>query len=729
MLQTTGPLTLLPSNAYTDVDGNLLRMSPPPAPPLDNIYTDESMWEPTTSFEPQNEMGSTEIPVFEGLMFEEAMTFTENQNMLEEPSVTGDLANAFDARAEFMSIGDSNIQAGGAFSDELSSAPHFSPISRSQNFSSDASGGPLPTAIHSPALHTQSSFSGPFNHATHTFLDSPALRTQTPFGGSTNQATRIQDDPFLSLSDEAVSAQLYSLDQVMQETPLDAHLKANRPIETRHTFRRPSTPASQARLTDAQWLGNHSRGFTTSATPLVGHHTNMKPPIQASQDRLPNSQWIGNRPGRLTTSTTPLSGQYPNIRPSTQASQDRLPNTQWIGSRPGRLTTSDTPLTVAYKELLRVRHSQQDLGQDWTLINHHSGPKHEDHFFPVVIDSKGPQLWFPIHRGGLEPLNWYNDLTADYYVNMGIKIGEAAHRLVAYRATFPKRLASNLSVNAPRSRRTASATQGVTNPKSAALAEQMPQRRARTNAVIAGRKEMELPTRESTAATDTPARRTPAAGFRLPTEARRVTGTPGPGNKDIRRLRGLKPRDSGTIGEPISIQNWIEKNVTSEQAATSQVLGGLGGSALPKIRNPAKKSKVAGGVPLKSTPLKRLEKRPAPSMDPDEEFVATRPVRRRKTRPAPSIASDDEVVETRPARRKTKLAKSIESDGEYPMPRATKRSRKSGVSQSVVRPQDIARAGSEAGSLADADGENESLTACVPQGLHRTLDADSGHAS
>ncbi|MCJ1415197.1 hypothetical protein MMC32_001528 [Xylographa parallela] len=691
MLQTTGPLTLLPSNAYTDVDGNLLKMSPPPAPPLDNIYTDKSMWEPTTSFEPQNEMGSTEIPVFEGLMFEEAMTFTENQNMLGEPSVTGDLANAFDARAEFMSIGDSNIQAGGAFSDELSSAPHFSPISRSQNFSSDASGGPLPTAIHSPALHTQSSFSGPFNHATHTFLDSPALRTQTPFGGSTNQATRIQDDPFLSLSDEAVSAQLYSLDQVMQETPLDAHLKASRPIETRHTFRRPSTPASQARLTDAQWLGNHSRGFTTSATPLVGHHTNMKPPIQASQDRLPNSQWMGNRPGRLTT--------------------------------------SDTPLTAAYKELLRVRHSQQDLGQDWTLINHHSGPKHEDHFFPVVIDSKGPQLWFPIHRGGLEPLNWYNDLTADYYVNMGIKIGEAAHRLVAYRATFPKRPASNLSVNAPRSRRTASATQGVTNPKSAALAEQMPQRRARTNAVIAGRKEMELPTRESTAATDTPARRTPAAGFRLPTEARRVIGTPAPGNKDIRRPRGLKPRDSGTIGEPISIQNWIEKNVTSEQAATSQVLGGLGGSALPKIRNPAKKSKAPRGVLLKPAPLKRLEKRPAPSMDSDEEVVATRPVRRRKILPAPSIASDDEVVETRPTRRKTKLAKSIESDGEYPMPRATKRSRKSGVSQSVVRPQDITRAGSEAGSLADADGENESLTVCVPQGLHRTPDGDSGHAS
>ncbi|MCJ1381884.1 hypothetical protein MMC17_004996 [Xylographa soralifera] len=635
----TGLLTVVPSNAYSDADGNLLPTSTPVDAHRSNVYTDDSIFETTVNFGQQNDFDSTEMPIFTETLFDEGSTFAGNQNMLiERPSITSCPTNAFDAGPEFVSIRDPNMQTGGVFSDGFLNAPDFLPNLPSQTFPG-----------------------GLFDETAQPSIYSPALDIQNPFFHSTNQATDIDDDPFLNLSDEAINAHLYALDQPAQESSFNAHVGGNGPIETGHRFIQPSTPASQA--------------------------------------RLQNAQWAGNRPARDTIPTTPSSGAYPHLsRPQGSQFRPRL---------------------------------------DWRLINYNNWPGHtEDYFFPSFIDSKGAQIWFPKAPGYFKPKFRYHDWSADYYMNVGVRMCEEEWCRASNLATrgtetghpaFAARPASTLPVNfASRSLRTSSAIQGATasgNPRPAVLEEPTPQTLARANMIIAGRKGMGLPTRNFIAAANAPASRT-AAGSRRPTEARKATGTPAPRNKDIRRLRGLKPRDSGTIGEPISIPDWIAKNVKTDQSANSQLTGSLGGSVLPKIHNPAKKSK-APGVHPKLTPLKRREKRPAPSVDPIDEVVGMRSTRR-KTRHAPSIDYDDEVEETRSTRRRTGLAMTIESDGDYPIP---KRHRKGGKSRAVIRPQDILRAGSEAGSLADAEGDNESLTACDTRRSHRTPDGDSGHAA
>ncbi|MCJ1381757.1 hypothetical protein MMC17_004868 [Xylographa soralifera] len=48
----------------------------------------------------------------------------------------------------------------------------------------------------------------------------------------------------------------------------------------------------------------------------------------------------------------------------------------------------------------------------------------EDYFFPKFIDSKGAQIWFPKAPGYFKPKFRYHDWSADYDMNVGVKMCE-----------------------------------------------------------------------------------------------------------------------------------------------------------------------------------------------------------------------------------------------------------------------------------------------------------------
>ncbi|MCJ1289170.1 hypothetical protein MMC34_000702 [Xylographa carneopallida] len=423
--------------------------------------------------------------------------------------------------------------------------------------------------------------------------------------------------------------------------------------------------------------------------------------------------------------------RHTSTRPSVPASQARIPNGQRAGRPDASSTTPITAALGAYPHHSSTRRRQNDVQLSWWLYNRSQVPPYgEDHFFPGFVDSLDSQVWFPKRPGHIEPWFKYKHTGANYYFNVGIKACNESNLTrggtsgTTGRPLLPERPTSNLPANlTPRPRHAT------------------PQRQiARTNPGKAGRTAMGPPTRDFVIAADAPAGRTAAAGTRRPTEACQVAGTPALGNPVIRRPRGLRPHDSGTIGAPISITNWIEENVPA----------GLEPSVHPKIVNPAKKSKAPGLLVKPSIP-KRQGRRPAPAPGPDDEVLEMQATRRktqstpstnlnekarkmlpvrRKIRPTAAINPEHGVVEKVSTRRKARRATSFESDGDHYVPKAIKRSRTSGGPLSTIRSEDIlGRVDSDLGSLADADGDNESLTARYSQGFRASPGSDGDNAA
>ncbi|MCJ1387903.1 hypothetical protein MMC18_000746 [Xylographa bjoerkii] len=402
------------------------------------------------------------------------------------------------------------------------------------------------------------------------------------------------------------------------------------------------------------------------------------------------------------------------IPPSTPASPTRLPYGRCAG------TSNLTPLSGEYPHAPRTYANPYRPLRDWELININTKPTdQEDHFFPGFRDDQGPQVWFPKGPEHYKPQMIYkDDVRANYHWNSGFKKCDeiwrhawvaAAHGIATGHPAFPARPALNMMGHLlPTTKRTTSTNQETTatgKQRSAVLEVQTPQRLSRFDPIVAERKEMGLPSRDIMVAANTLNSRTPAAGSCRPTETHRFPSTVVQGNRDIRRPRRLRPCDSATIGEPISIPKWIEEHVKTDKSAIQQLMGSLGDSEMPKIHNPAKKSKVPV-VSLKLSSPKRQE-----------------------NQRATSIQSDHDVVEVRSTRRKARRAISIDSDEEYYVPRPTKRTRKSAKSLAVVQDRETTPAGSEEGSLADADGESESLTAYDTQSARRTSGGDNGYAT
>ncbi|MCJ1282822.1 hypothetical protein MMC26_002148 [Xylographa opegraphella] len=648
MQSATGSFTLLPSNAYADPQGNIFSMHTAPGVQMLNTYTDGSMLEPTASFDQQNNLGGAGMPEFLPTLPNEGLPLAENQNMLtEERPANEDPGNLFNAGAETLNY---DFQTGDILPAEF---PYASDIQPNH---------PFPT------------FPNPLSYeATPAFPDASALQHQNSFPAFTDQATYDNpSSPFNNLTDQAVGAQLY--------------------------------PQSQ-----------------------LGHRTSFAANARGS---------MVNFPARSTTPATPLTGNYPR-------------NTQMPPFR--------TPAVI-----------------DWISLNHDRWREEfgwqnnaRDYFYPNFVDSLGFQAWFPVGPGHREPVRPYNNWSADYYVNVGMVMNET-RRLQASGQFGPIAPVPPMRT-APGALRPASLPQGamaMQNPGSASVEGQPPYRPACTNAGPGGRTGMGLPPRHSSVATDASATRTPAAGSRgeagrvaattaatpagrapttesrrsrevrrvtdttavaptgrflpagppRPAEARRATGdsavapadrplaagsrrpaeagrvsdTAAPRSREVKR-RGLRPRDSGMISAPISITNWLEENVGVEEIGESSLLSNVAGTALPIIKNPAKKSK-APILRLKLTPQKRREKRPAPASE-----------------------HDDEAEEMEEMRRKDRAAPPTDRDNSA---RAPKRSRKSGMSlfEAEAEAQEATRAGSEAGSSADADRESESLTAYFTQG-------------
>ncbi|MCJ1402050.1 hypothetical protein MMC11_005269 [Xylographa trunciseda] len=633
---TEVPLTLVPSNAYVGAEGSILAATTPLAVVPSNAYTDvdDSMLRTPVDGNQQVEDGSLEVPIFLDQSFGESVGSAEKEILqTDEAFATSTYNEDFDLGIQmgreywedpldpllFQEPLPAQDPFGGLLDEAFQPSVFQEPLS-AQDIFGGLSGEALDPLLFQEALPTQDSFGGLSDDAAQAFSHSPALSTQYQSRGSIDQAN------YASRRFQPVQYQFRGSDDQTSYATLNSPALPTQGrfpgLTDQGTYASPYSPD----LAMQDPFPNLSDEAARNLLHLPDNY-NQGPSYDAyTQDPSQNANVNRNQS---------IGQQGTFVRPSIPASQNQLRSND-RRETPTRDQRAFTPVSGTYPSTLRWWDNQDVPRFDYKRYNMNTQPVHRDYFFPSVIDDLGPQKWFPTGRDFYTPTMIYSSPQANYYWNVGYKtcqeqlsqaFGGAVDGIdTGHRAFSASKTSSHL---APLPLDTTSAKLGTTatgHPGSPVYQGQTSQRRTQSDAIDAGRHETGLPTGDLVLSdANTSAERMSTTGV-LGGTSTTTSGTNGQETRQPPRRR--RPRDSGTIGPPISIP---------------QIIGGLGGSAtstsMPLIRNPAKRAK--GPTPtLKLSQPKRRERQPATPIAFDDTIIPV-PSTRRKVRPAISVERDD----------------------------------------------------------------------------------------